>query len=108
MPDIFRLFTTVPTVTTLSTVLTMSPDSTAILRGITICNALTASGDVACDVLISPSGGSDTFLFRAGVYGGDTAQPLQTPVVITPGSSLKVQVGQTGVINITGSYLESE
>jgi hypothetical protein len=108
MADVFRLFATAVTTTNTFTAFTLSTNSTAILRSITICNANT-SGTASCDVIMAPTTAADVYLFRVTqVTAAATIQPLAAAVTLGPGATLKVVANTANAIHLTASYLESD
>ena len=108
MADVFRLFATAVTTTNTFTAFTLSTNSTAILRSVTICNANT-SGTASCDVIVAPDTTANVYLFRVTqVTAAATLQPLASAITLGPGAALKVVASTANAIHVTASYLESD
>lgn len=108
MADVFRLTSTTLTTTSTVTVLAMDTSSTAIIRGIIVCNAHTSSS-ATYDLTVVPNGqAAGRYLFRGVSVGSQaTSQPLNNPLILSAGDKLQAKASAANQFDATVSYLES-
>lgn len=108
MADVFRLLSTTLTTTGTTTILSMDSSSTAIIRGIIMCNSHTSSS-ATYDLTVVPDGiTTGRYIFRGvSVASQATSQPLNDPLVLSAGCKLQAKPSAAGQFDATVSYLES-
>jgi hypothetical protein len=108
MADVFRMVAKTLTATTPITIASMGTASTAVVRGITICNTSTAAS-ATYDLLIIPNGlTASVYMIKAASLATQvTGQPLNSTLVLNAGDALQAKASVANVIDVTASFLES-
>jgi uncharacterized cupredoxin-like copper-binding protein len=108
MADIFRMVAKTLTSTSNTTIAEMGTSSTAVVRGVTICNT-SAAATATFDLLVVPSGTTaGVYMVKASSLATQaTSQPLDSPIVLNAGDKLQAKASAANQIDITASYLES-
>lgn len=109
MADIFTLIAKSLTSTSSLTLTTLGTASTALVRGLTVCNTHT-SATASFDVTITKSGSTTgVYMFRGVTLSAqETKQPLAGyPLVLNAGDAIAAKASVANQVDTTLSYLES-
>lgn len=109
MADAFTLIAKTLTSTSSITLTTLGTASTALIRGLTLCNTSTSSS-ATVDLTVTKNGSTaGVYMFRGiSVAAQATSQPLSgTPMVLNAGDSMSAKASAANQIDATLSFLET-
>jgi hypothetical protein len=108
MADVFRMVARTLTSTSNIVLADLHTASTAIVRGVTICNTSTVATAVF-ELSVIPNGltASVTMFKGVSLAAQATSQPLNNTLVLNGGDKLQAKASVANQLDATVSYLES-